>query len=52
MIWLFQNWQGVLTVLSTLLSAGVSIAHLAHKQAVASQLEEIQNTIALLAKKK
>jgi hypothetical protein len=48
MVWLANNWQGLMSVLATLLGVGVSVAQLLHKAAVAAQIQSIQDVVAKL----
>lgn len=48
MEWISLNWHGVLTVISTLLSFGVALAQLLHRDRVAKDLKELEDIIARL----
>lgn len=51
MVWFVANWSGVLAVVATLLGVAVSISHLAHKDAVAAQIQAIEDVVSKLIPK-
>lgn len=47
--WLLSNWQGLAGIVGMILSVGVAIAHMAHADAVAQELSDIQADLEKLA---
>lgn len=45
MAWLIANYPGVLGVVSAVLSAGVLLMHLLHKDSVADKLQVIEDKV-------
>lgn len=43
--WCLTNWQGVLSIISCVLGAAILIAHLAHADAAASSMQNIEDVI-------
>lgn len=41
--WIISNWVAVLSIVSMVLGVGVAIAHLLHKDSVASQIQKVED---------
>lgn len=40
---LMANWQSLVSIAAMILAVGVAISHLAHKDAIAAQLQKIED---------
>lgn len=51
MAWLMANWVALLSVVSAVLSAGAVVAHFLHKDALAAQIQSIEDAVDQMAGK-
>lgn len=51
MEWLILNWESCLSVVSALLSATITVLHMANKSHVAASLQELEDALSRMAKK-
>lgn len=51
MSWLMSNWVALLSVVSAILSVGVMVAHILHKDSVAAQIQAVEDAVDQMAGK-